>query len=480
LRLNGSGRSLAKPKKTRPAKGSRRDSKLRPYESRVSVRFWPLTDTRMTATSVKRITKPHLNRMNINLAVVCHTCGGRTNCRVGVSSQPEVPLHFNCPHCGAAIQICLEGSSRGVEGAEQLKGRSHFDEDTPFVDLHLDFPVLAGKYVMGMTPFMRARELIGDKNLLFHTGRLSRLAKAHSQAALFRTLLKLYEKGKVTPFRTNLEREFGIKLRSDKPEDLNSALFDLLAIVMHPFELPEMGRAVVDLYLSTLEALGKSNRAALDAFVDQIVDNDFLDNLHRDCLEIYPRILDLQLPLRAALFMDFMADGALEAAPMRVSTATFASVKDIFKDISEVISRLYVLIAGVNNLLKRGNHNLFLPGIGQIKGGRDFTPKNLNGFADVDFGRKQQYVDDPWYTMLEGAVSNRMRNAIAHNKAEYDEVHQVVTYFPSKEGMGQEVSSTVSFLGFLHWVLLAYREMRRMHHLVKALYYFRYLIQKKG
>jgi hypothetical protein len=417
--------------------------------------------------------------MNINMTVACQTCGGLTNCRVGVSSQPEVPLHFNCSHCGAPINICLEGEHKGIEGADQVKGKLPFDDGTPFVDLHLDFPVYAGKYVMGMTPFMRARELIGGKNLLFHTGRLARLAEVSAHAALFRTMLKLYEGKKVVPFRTNLERTFGIKLKSEKPEDLNAALFDLLAIVMHPFEPPEMGGAVVGLYLSTLEGLGKSNRTALDAFADGVFDNGFLDNLHKDCLEIYPRILDLQLSLRAALFMDFMPDGSLEAAPMRVSTATFATVKDIFKDISEVIARQYVLIAGVNNLLKRGNHDLFLPGIGQTKGGRDFTPRTLNEFADVDFGRKQAFVDDAWYTMLEGAVSNRLRNAIAHNKAEYDEINQVVTYFPSREGMEQAAAETVSFLGFLRWVLLSYREMRRMHHLVKALYYYRYLIQKK-
>lgn len=418
--------------------------------------------------------------MNVNMTVACQACGQHTNCRVGVSSQPEVPLHFNCSGCGAAINICLEGPERGTQGADQVKSKAPFDDSTPFVDLHLDFPVYAGKYVMGMTAFFRARDLIGGPNLLAHSGRLSALVEVSKHSALFRTLLKLYIGGKTTPFKTNLERVFGIKLKSEAPQDLNAALFDLLATVMYPFEVPKLARDTVELHIETIYKVAQGHRAPLDAFVDQIVANGFLLNLHKDCLEIYPRILDLHLPLRAALFLDFVPPGTPDVMAMRVSTATFASVKDVFKDISEVIARQFVLIAGVNNLLKRGNHDAFSPGIGLTKAGKDLTPKNLDAFADVDFGNKQKFVDDPWYQMLEGAVSNRMRNAIAHNKAEYDEIKQVVTYYPSKEGMEQAKGETVSFLEFLRWVLLAYREMRRMHHLIKALYYFRFLIQKKA
>ena len=96
------------------------------------------------------------------------------------------------------------------------------------------------------------------------------------------------------------------------------------------------------------------------------------------------------------------------------------------------------------------------------KGSRDHTPKSLSEYADVDFGKKLAFIDDPWYANADEAVNNRLRIAIAHCKAEYDDVKQVVHYYPRKEGPRQESVETVSFLEFMRWLLLAYREMHQL------------------
>ena len=160
---------------------------------------------------------------------------------------------------------------------------------------------------------------------------------------------------------------------------------------------------------------------------------------------------------------------------MRVSTDEFQSYKDLYKDIAELVSRQFVLVAAVNNLHKRADHDAFLPGIGLTANGRDFTPANLDEFAKVDFGRKMGFIDDPWYEMQDGAADNQLRNAIAHFKTDYDEVSQVITYHPRKDGLEASASRTLSFLEFMSRVLIAYREMHRLHHLIKALFYYYYL-----
>jgi hypothetical protein len=161
---------------------------------------------------------------------------------------------------------------------------------------------------------------------------------------------------------------------------------------------------------------------------------------------------------------------------MRVSTHKFEQYKDLFKDISEIISRQFVLVAAINNLRKRGDHNAFLP---VIRNGKDVVPASINAFADVSFGLKQDFIDDPWYEMMDGAVDNQLRNAIAHYKAEYDEVTQIVTYYPKKrQGIKQERDGKTYFLEFMRRVLIAYREMHRFHHLIKVLFFYRYLLMK--
>ena len=66
---------------------------------------------------------------------------------------------------------------------------------------------------------------------------------------------------------------------------------------------------------------------------------------------------------------------------------------------------------------------------GLAKNGKDYTPKDLHAFADVSFGKKLDYIDDSWFEPLDGGADNKLRNAIAHFKTDYDQVKQIVTYY---------------------------------------------------
>lgn len=45
--------------------------------------------------------------------------------------------------------------------------------------------------------------------------------------------------------------------------------------------------------------------------------------------------------------------------PVRVSTADFDLCNNYYKDLAEVFARQLTLVAGLNNLLKRADHNEF-------------------------------------------------------------------------------------------------------------------------
>jgi hypothetical protein len=318
-----------------------------------------------------------------------------------------------------------------------------------------------------------------ESAMALHNVRLNQLNEEHRKYSTFALLLKLYRKGKLRPFKAELASTFQITLNSELPQDINAALYTLISQTMRPFAFPGQSARSVELFTQITIELAEKDRVAWDAFIEEIIGTGYLKNLQQDCLQVYPRILEAELPMRPALFLDFDHEYHESKAPMRVSIARFDDFKDLFKDISEIIARQLVLIAAINNLLKRGDHNTFKPRPPMREGDRDHTPKNLSEFANVDFGRKQAFIDDPWYVIADEAVNNRLRNAIAHCKAEYDDGKQMITYFPRKEGLAQEKAETVSFLEFMRWFLLAYREMHQMHHLIKSLYYYRYLIQKK-
>jgi hypothetical protein len=396
-----------------------------------------------------------------------------------MSSREEQPFRFCCQSCGSPIDIIIR-KSRGGEfhGAKQLLPDLYpFDDKTNFVDLHLDFPVAIGKYVVGKTPFMEAAQRIGYEELKLHGSRLAYLTEeATPRLRVFTLLLKLFRNGKWTPFKTSCRRNFDVDVKSDAPQDRAAALYNVISKVMMPFAFPGQDAEASHLSISTMHQVTNEHPAAIRAFMAEIIGNDFLKNLQNSCLDIYPKILEAELPLRPVLFLDFDEEFANNPIPLRISNEAFESYKDLYKDISEIVSRQFVLVAGINNLLKRGDHNAFKPGIGQTKGGKDFTPKSLHDFADIAFGKKLGFIDDSWFEPLEDGADNQLRNAIAHVKTDYDEVNQVITYYPRLEGMNQAKPEQMTFIQFMRRLLQSYRELRRLNHLIKGLFYLQYLV----
>lgn len=416
--------------------------------------------------------------MNINMAVMCNTCNVQTNMRVGMSNRAVQPFRFCCQACGSPINFTIgqnEGQGKDFTGAREIRAHGPFDDKTNFVDLHLDFPVKFGKYVMGHTPFMMAVKQVGHERYAMHNHRLNQLNEIYQQQDEIRNLIRLYSGRDKQLFRIKVEKFLKTKLKSSKPQDINAGLYLLVSKVFEPFINVHSVKETAEGYQDFFVGLANKDKAKLDEFFDHLSDTRFLRNVQLDGLELYPAILDAELPLRPALFLDF--DDKYEGgglAPARVSTDKFNTFKDLYKDIAEVLNRQLVIVAGINNLIHRGDYNAF-PDLG-----RKNPPKSLNEFADVSLGSKADWLDNSWFFFDKDAVDNQLRNAIAHFKAEYDDSTQLITYFPKLEGMKQEKAHTMYFLDFMRKLLISFREMHYLHHLVKSIYYYRLLIQKKG
>lgn len=415
--------------------------------------------------------------MNFNFTVKCDACGEKTNCRVGASNRHEWCVSFACQDCGNIIDLNFNGKEE-VVGGDKVMPHEPFDEETNFVDLHPDFPVSFEKYVMGNTPYVQAIRRQGIEKVMFHKQRTDYLNAQLLNLRPFQTLLKHYKRDKIKPFKLNLKKSFSIDVDTDLPQDINAGLYSLIAKVMSSFEFPFQSREDVELNLKVTHDIEKASPDKMRLFIDEMIDTGFLKRIQLDCIDIYPQILAADMPLRPALFLDFDDNYSHQPVALRVSNDDFETHKDLYKDIAETISKLLVLVAGINNLSKRQNHNAFKLEIGK-RGKRDLTPKDLNSFADMAYGLKQDMIDDSWFEFIDKAIDNQLRNAIAHVKTEYDEVSQIITYYPKQEGTEAKKSQSMSFLEFMRRLLVSYREMHRLHHLVKALFYYRFLVQKK-
>ncbi|WP_211185190.1 hypothetical protein [Pseudoalteromonas arctica] len=97
----------------------------------------------------------------------------------------------------------------------------------------------------------------------------------------------------------------------------------------------------------------------------------------------------------------------------------------------------------------------------------------------VDLGRKLPAIDDSFFKFDENAIDNRLRNDIAHYKYDYNEVMQIITYSSAKEGLSRDTTYEITFMAFLRKMLLLFREVHSMNHVIKALLYHVILILKK-
>ena len=410
--------------------------------------------------------------MNFNISILCETCESQTNCRLGMSNREIQPLRFRCKSCGSPIDITMTpdfenvGMDIQVSGAKRIHAEK-FEAEVNFVDLHLDFPVSFGEYVMGLTPFMQASMRIGHEAMQSHAFRVNYLNDVYSHGKEIKTIFTLYSNNKTDLFKEKVLAFLGSNMECETQLDQNRALYHAIERSFLPFAEPERNMDAVNLFTAELIEMEKNHKGALDDFFEEIISNGFLKNVQTDCLEIYPRIIDIELMLRLALFLDFDLAYEGNQVPYRVSAHEFTDVKDLYKDISEIINRALVLIAGINNIKKRGSHNLFLTGAG--------VPSNLHKFADYPLGKKLDYIDNCWYPIDGGVIDNHLRNSVAHYKAEYDEISQEVTYFPRREGMKQDRPENIFFLDFSRKILLSFRELHRLNHLTKCLFVYYYL-----
>ncbi|MNF97660.1 hypothetical protein D3C84_804970 [compost metagenome] len=162
-----------------------------------------------------------------------------------------------------------------------------------------------------------------------------------------------------------------------------------------------------------------------------------------------------------------------------MSTADFDTCNNFYKDLAEVFSRQITLIAGLNNLLKRGDYNQFEPSLKHTKKGTRVELESLNAYANVDLGNKINFIDNSFYAIDLDAIDNKLRNAIAHYKYDYKESSQCITYYPSKEGMSREKYHEIQFMSFIRKSLLLFREVHSVNHIIKATLFLCVLVLKK-
>ncbi|MEM8142334.1 hypothetical protein Q4R50_21175, partial [Morganella morganii] len=133
------------------------------------------------------------------------------------------------------------------------------------------------------------------------------------------------------------------KPRSLKIQDVLSALYSATSVMSFPFTIYAHNAEISEKMPELLHRIQQSHRKQLNDFLDNIIGSGFLKSLHFDCLSLYPKMLDFELPSRPALYYDYDETVDLSMIPARVSTAEFEDCNNFYKDLSEVFSRQLII-----------------------------------------------------------------------------------------------------------------------------------------
>ena len=330
--------------------------------------------------------------MNIGKRFKCNICGEIIDCRIGMSNRDVQPFQFACPNCEERITFVLGSSAGRLEGAEEIVNfDGPFKGEYPFIDLHLDFPVDFGKYKLGETTFFKVLERIGHEAFGDLSLRLDILNRLYKKENDLRRLITQYIRGDIRGFDVACKAIDipNVKLKTYEKQDILAALYSATSIMSSPFTIHEHNKELSTEFPETLKYLCETHFDETRNFISEIISKSFLKNLHHDCLKLYPKMVALDLPLRPALYYDYLDKYDIGLTPARVSAADFDTCNNLYKDLAEVFSRQLTLVAGINNLIKRGDHNLFNDSVRFSKKKKEIIKcySSLDQYADVDLGK---------------------------------------------------------------------------------------------
>lgn len=398
---------------------------------------------------------------NLNLGTIeCQECENTFSCRIGLSNRSEQELNLSCKECGAISTFNVSE----MQKISMTGVKKSIKEPNYHIDLHLDFPVFEHDTHPLISPFMMSHIMGGELNTSKHAHDMHLLNSISDNIVDIKNTLGFYLKKKHKPFLRKVSSYLNIEENSLDSTQAEMLLFKYLFEIIEPFNSQELTNASIDLFLNKIKEIEKVSSTALKSFTDEVSNSKFTEHSINDAVKIYQKILSKEVIFRPSLFLDHVDKYEDKKLPFLLSTKDFEYISDLFKDISEVLSRQLVIVAGLNNLLKRNDHNKFEVTLSEKN--KNLEPKSLKAYADLDFGRKLSFIDSSWLKISSDIADNQLRNSTAHYKWEYDPSNQMIKYYPKKEGLNRTASKELLLIDYCKKVIESFRVFHEINFLL--------------
>jgi len=202
-----------------------------------------------------------------------------------------------------------------------------------------------------------------------------------------------------------------------------------------------------DVVTEIIKILSQIDKEQIHEFVNRLGGTNRLVAAYRKTIsvfssfmDIYPNLLPAETYLR---YKDANSDN------FGISTCSFSDIKTFYQDSYETILSLLYIPVCLDNIISRGQYNIFSPSIIGIF--QTDRYKRMSHYSDykkyivLEKGMKLKQYDptEPIQSLLAMSLNGSLRNGIGHNSFSYDGVSQTITVFDRRDPTKVELQTSL-------------------------------------
>lgn len=371
--------------------------------------------------------------------IACSRCKKVTMLRVGLGARILERVIYCCKNCNSEICIVIKADVNdlagsgltSIEGGERLEVGKVPPEAAFAITAHSDFPTMITPPTDFMdSPYLQAVQRVGIEafmNRAPRQGILDAMAEQHS--ADLERLTRNFLDENWTFFDQDAQQWIGGRFDVNNHYSRIRAMNVIFGFVTGPVTASKVHVQTVSAMSARLVKVAQANAGAYKAFLEEVCRNQWLDRSFHDFFRLSPVFVRASDDFRQVL-IDYDPEDRKCSFPngLRITrTSGFDSIRQLYVDAYEAMSRSFTILSGLMNIESRGDANTYPPAPKQYK---KFMPASMLAFEKAANAPKIAMIEtDPLLSLLtEGILQPSLRNAVGHFSWNYDPNNSVIVF----------------------------------------------------
>ena len=370
--------------------------------------------------------------MTIRIPIECSICHTKyiLRCQCDhVMNMGEAPIRVGCKNCRKIIRGKIGAEKYSFEEEQIVNSDSLFDP-AESIGVSTELPITKGLYyqptsIALLGPYMELLSYFDQTKIKNHSLRINSLVNdLIPSLPKIENLYNVSKSGNISAFNQYAEKEFSMKREENVTSDLEM-IDGVINLIGHVFSVIKSKEYQVKYtnacILPLMDTLSNTSTQTLKLMRTEIETKVLLENEVSTginlCINFLKRITSLYPLMLLLENEDFTEEHNGE---LFLSTTEYGEIKTLFADNFEFLSRMSILIVGLQNIKDRNDYNQFP------------TSCDFAKYVEMDNGLKNKQI--PNYPNLDKyylrTLDNQIRNGINHVKTDYDSFTQIIKYYP--------------------------------------------------